>query len=113
MSDDDTIGPLPSEMILNSEDEDTNSGEQKSKKRRASDDERDDVVGPLPTEMQRNEGSGDEADPPPAKQKKKILKNEAIFLRNIPTAQYYEVSYMHRNVITHVVYTKYVFTFRG
>lgn len=35
-----------------------------------------------------------------------VLENESIMLKSVPTAQYYEVSYMHRSVITHLAYSK-------
>ncbi|TGZ60221.1 hypothetical protein CRM22_008673 [Opisthorchis felineus] len=87
MSDeDDTVGPLPSEMLPEGDTDNEN------------------IVGPLPCEAEESDES--EFKPPPAKKKKRALKDEAIYLRNVPTAQYYEVSYMHRNSITHVIYTK-------
>lgn len=69
---------------------------------------RDDTVGPLPSEMTQFQNDVNENDDslPAPKKKRKVLKDEAIYLRNIPTAQYYEISYMHRNVITHVAYSK-------
>uniref|UniRef100_A0A0X3P7H6 peptidylprolyl isomerase n=1 Tax=Schistocephalus solidus TaxID=70667 RepID=A0A0X3P7H6_SCHSO len=71
--DDDTVGPLPSEMIA-----------------------------PEPEETSENSCS----EPPKKKRKKRVLKDETLLLKSIPTAQYYEVSYMHRNVITHLAYSK-------
>ncbi|KAA0183500.1 Peptidylprolyl isomerase domain and WD repeat-containing protein 1 [Fasciolopsis buskii] len=104
MSDDDTIGPLPSEMTANDEKDEANIDCVRAKKRQALAGDNDEVVGPLPTEMEHE--TPDNMHPPPSKKHKKILRNEAIYLRNIPTAQYYEVSYMHRNVITHIAYSK-------
>ncbi|VDP61752.1 unnamed protein product [Schistosoma curassoni] len=96
MSDnDETIGPLPTgnagEVDYNDQNE-----------------PRDDTVGPLPSEMmQSQEDVSEDGDSVPVpKKKRKVLKDEAIYLRNIPVAQYYEISYMHRNVITHVAYSK-------
>ncbi|CAH8610930.1 unnamed protein product [Schistosoma intercalatum] len=96
MSDnDETIGPLPTgnagEVDYNDQNE-----------------PRDDTVGPLPSEMmQFQEDVSEDGDSVPVpKKKRKVLKDEAIYLRNIPVAQYYEISYMHRNVITHVAYSK-------
>ncbi|KAL5962857.1 Peptidylprolyl isomerase domain and WD repeat-containing protein 1 [Taenia solium] len=88
---DDTVGPLPTEMTLNDNDSKDEGGEH------------DDTVGPLPSEM---EDSSSTAEPPKKKPKKRVLKDESILLRSIPTAQYYEISYMHRNVITHLSYSK-------
>jgi len=36
------------------------------------------------------------------------LKHELLYLDNLPSAESYERSYMHRDVITHIVVTKYV-----
>jgi peptidylprolyl isomerase domain and WD repeat-containing protein 1 len=36
------------------------------------------------------------------------LKHELLYLENLPNAESYERSYMHRDVITHIVATKYV-----
>ncbi|KAH8862753.1 Peptidylprolyl isomerase domain and WD repeat-containing protein 1 [Schistosoma japonicum] len=58
------------------------------------------------TQFQNDVNENDDSLPAP-KKKRKVLKDEAIYLRNIPTAQYYEISYMHRNVITHVAYSNY------
>lgn len=52
-------------------------------------------VGPLPSE----------ATVPQAK-KRKTLEHEAIYLENLPLCETYEKSYMHRDVVTHVLVTK-------
>jgi hypothetical protein len=36
------------------------------------------------------------------------LTHELLYLENLPSAESYERSYMHRDVITHIVVTKYV-----
>ncbi|KAK9508026.1 hypothetical protein O3M35_007777 [Rhynocoris fuscipes] len=43
--------------------------------------------------------------PPPLK-KRKILVHEKLFLDNLPSAECYEKSFMHRDVISHVLITK-------
>ncbi|XP_017097517.3 peptidylprolyl isomerase domain and WD repeat-containing protein 1 [Drosophila bipectinata] len=53
-------------------------------------------IGPMPSEQSA---------PAPAK-KKKVLPYEHIYLENLPNAESYERSYMHRDVITHLVCTK-------
>ncbi|KAF6202301.1 hypothetical protein GE061_004699 [Apolygus lucorum] len=53
-------------------------------------------IGPTPSEAA-------EAQP---KKKRKVLHHESLFLKNIPSAECYEKSFMHRDVITHVVSTK-------
>ncbi|EDW61558.2 uncharacterized protein Dvir_GJ20247 [Drosophila virilis] len=53
-------------------------------------------IGPLPSEQSAAV---------PAK-KKKVLPYEHIYLENLPNAESYERSYMHRDVITHLVSTK-------
>ncbi|CAH8296184.1 unnamed protein product [Schistosoma turkestanicum] len=92
---DDNIGPLPTECSNEIDNNDENG-------------RGDDTVGPLPTEMIQSQEDACENDDTVQvpKKKRKVLKDEAIYLRNIPTAQYYEISYMHRNVITHVAYSK-------
>ncbi|XP_017147526.1 peptidylprolyl isomerase domain and WD repeat-containing protein 1 isoform X2 [Drosophila miranda] len=52
-------------------------------------------IGPMPSEQSAV----------PAK-KKKVLPYEHIFLENLPNAESYERSYMHRDVISHLVCTK-------
>ncbi|KAF3821713.1 hypothetical protein GH733_009755 [Mirounga leonina] len=50
-------------------------------------------VGPLPVEAT-------------LAKKRKVLEFERVYLENLPSASMYERSYMHRDVITHVVCTK-------
>lgn len=61
-----------------------------------SSDDDDGWVGPLPSE----------AAEPPKPKKVKVLKYEQLYLDNLPCSESYERSYMHRDVITHVVVTK-------
>lgn len=35
-----------------------------------------------------------------------VLEYEKVYLDNLPSAESYEISYMHRDVITHVAVTK-------
>jgi len=37
-----------------------------------------------------------------------VLKHEHLYLENLPTCDTYEKSYMHRDVITHILITKYL-----
>jgi hypothetical protein len=37
-----------------------------------------------------------------------VLEYESLYLSNLPDAEYYEKSYMHRDVISHIVVAKYV-----
>lgn len=37
-----------------------------------------------------------------------VLEYEQLHLKNLPNIECYEKSYMHRDVITHIVVTKYV-----
>lgn len=65
-----------------------------------SEDSADDLIGPVPSEA--------------AKPKKhKCLKHELLYLDNLPSAESYERSYMHRDVITHIVVTKTDFIITG
>lgn len=69
MSDDDTIGPLPSEMTANDEKDEANIDCVRAKKRQALAGDNDEVVGPLPTEMEHE--TPDNMHPPPSKKHKK------------------------------------------
>merc|ERR1719401_2372758 len=54
------------------------------------DDDDDDDAGPMPA-------------PPPAAakvKKKKVLKNEHVYLDNLPSGEMYEKSFMHRDVVS-------------
>nr|KAF6366903.1 peptidylprolyl isomerase domain and WD repeat containing 1 [Pipistrellus kuhlii] len=53
-------------------------------------------VGPLPVEAT-------------LAKKRKVLEFERVYLDNLPSASMYERSYMHRDVITHVVCTKFYY----
>uniref|UniRef100_A0A3B4AVD7 Uncharacterized protein n=1 Tax=Periophthalmus magnuspinnatus TaxID=409849 RepID=A0A3B4AVD7_9GOBI len=57
--------------------------------------EGDEWVGPMPSEATKNK-------------KRKFLEFESVYLDNLPSAAMYERSYMHRDVITHIVCSKYV-----
>ncbi|KAK3736527.1 hypothetical protein QZH41_004420 [Actinostola sp. cb2023] len=67
-----------------------------SRKRAANENEEEDdddeVIGPMPV-------------PAPKPKKKKVLEFEKVYLSNLPSAEAYETSYMHRDVITHLVTT--------
>jgi peptidylprolyl isomerase domain and WD repeat-containing protein 1 len=56
------------------------------------DDESDDDM-PMPMPM------------PAKKKKRKVLEFERLYVENLPSADMYEKSYMHRDVVTHVVVT--------
>lgn len=45
--------------------------------------------------------------------KRKVLPYERVYLENLPNAESYEKSYMHRDIITHVVSTKTEFIVTG
>ncbi|GFO03728.1 peptidylprolyl isomerase domain and WD repeat-containing protein 1 [Plakobranchus ocellatus] len=59
----------------------------------SNDDSEDEWVGPTP---------GEAVQP----KKRKTLAFEQVYLESIPSAEYYEKSYMHRDVITHIVVSK-------
>uniref|UniRef100_A0A6A7FWL0 peptidylprolyl isomerase n=1 Tax=Hirondellea gigas TaxID=1518452 RepID=A0A6A7FWL0_9CRUS len=68
-------------------------------------DEDDGWVGPRPTEA---------ATLPPKKRKKvRVLPHEALYLSDLPSAEYYEKSFMHRDVVTHIIVTKTEFIITG
>eukprot|EP01134_Creolimax_fragrantissima_P000761 CFRG0761T1 len=100
-SSDEEVGPLPSGMgkrkatqapVDSGSDRDV--GPMPTKRRAAENDSDDDVVGPLPPAAQ------DEAIV-----KKKTLKFQQVYLDNLPCAEMYERSYMHRDVVNDVVVT--------
>nr|CAH7724621.1 unnamed protein product [Callosobruchus chinensis] len=62
-------------------------------------------VGPMPKKRPHEEASENEASQS-AEPKKKILPHTKLFLDNMPSANSYEKSYMHRDVITHVLTTE-------
>ncbi|KAK7070242.1 Peptidylprolyl isomerase domain and WD repeat containing protein 1 [Halocaridina rubra] len=68
----------------------------KRKKEEDEDDEDDEWIGPKP----------EEAAVEPKSKKIKVLEYEQMYLDNLPCAEYYEKSYMHRDTVTHVVVTK-------
>ncbi|CAH1775450.1 unnamed protein product [Owenia fusiformis] len=53
----------------------------------------DECIGPMPSEAAKPK-------------KKKVLEYEKVYLDNLPNAESYEKSYMHRDTITHVAVTK-------
>ncbi|XP_067632831.1 peptidylprolyl isomerase domain and WD repeat-containing protein 1 [Eurosta solidaginis] len=65
--------------------------------------EDDDWIGPMPGEQSA-------ASKP---KKRRVLPYEKVFLENLPNAESYERSYMHRDIITHVVSTKTEFIVTG
>ncbi|PZC72691.1 peptidylprolyl isomerase domain and WD repeat-containing protein 1 [Helicoverpa armigera] len=57
--------------------------------------ESDGWIGPMPAEASK-----------PKPKKRKVLEFESLYIENLPTSETYEFSYMHRDVVTHVVVTK-------
>lgn len=72
-----------------------------AEKRRASNEKSEDGedsegwIGPLPSEAVKSK---------PKKQK--VLPFESLYLENLPSSETYEHSYMHRDVVTHIIVTK-------
>uniref|UniRef100_A0A8C1BTT9 peptidylprolyl isomerase n=1 Tax=Cyprinus carpio carpio TaxID=630221 RepID=A0A8C1BTT9_CYPCA len=64
-----------------------------NKRKLDEDEEEGGWVGPLPSEATQSK-------------KKKVLEFERLYLDNLPSASMYERSYMHRDVITHIVCSK-------
>ncbi|KAJ6632608.1 Peptidylprolyl isomerase domain and WD repeat-containing protein 1 [Pseudolycoriella hygida] len=73
--------------------ENQESTSQKRQHSEESEESENEWIGPMPTEAV------------PAK-KKKVLHYEKLYLENLPNSECYEKSYMHRDVITHIVVTK-------
>nr|XP_022910949.1 peptidylprolyl isomerase domain and WD repeat-containing protein 1 isoform X1 [Onthophagus taurus]XP_022910950.1 peptidylprolyl isomerase domain and WD repeat-containing protein 1 isoform X2 [Onthophagus taurus] len=63
-------------------------------------------------QSQSEDSSEDETAQPPIK-KQKILPHEALYLENLPTAEFYEKSFMHRDIITHCIVTNTDFILTG
>lgn len=61
------------------------------------DSEDEEWIGPMPTEAASEQ--------PPAK-KRKVLLYEKLFLESLPNSESYEKSYMHRDIVTHIVVSK-------
>ncbi|XP_038211640.1 peptidylprolyl isomerase domain and WD repeat-containing protein 1 [Zerene cesonia] len=57
--------------------------------------EGDNWIGPMPSEASQ-----------PKPKKRKVLEFESLYLENLPLSETYERSYMHRDVITHIIVTK-------
>lgn len=75
-----------------------------------SDDDVDVDTGPVPPPQARppqGEGGADDTAEPPVRRRKKrrILRNEEAYLDALPSADQYQKSYMHRDVVTHVLIT--------
>ncbi|KAH9631712.1 hypothetical protein HF086_014713 [Spodoptera exigua] len=58
-------------------------------------DENDGWIGPMPSEASK-----------PKPKKRKVLEFESLYIENLPSSETYEFSYMHRDVVTHIVVTK-------
>jgi len=67
----------------------------------ADDDDSDDDFGPAPLP---SGGAGEEAIQP-AKKKRRRLAHEEVYVANLPCSDMYEKSYMHRDWVTHCVFT--------
>lgn len=82
------------------------SSEAKNLKRPAAlddEDSDDGWIGPTP----------DQSAAPVKLKKKKVLPYEKVYLENLPNAESYEKSYMHRDCISHLVVTKSDFVITG
>ena len=69
----------------------------------------DDDFGPMPvatTEQNRVGNEKDEDELMPKKKKARRLDFEKVFLENLPDADCYEHSFMHRDIVTHVAVSK-------
>jgi peptidylprolyl isomerase domain and WD repeat-containing protein 1 len=68
-----------------------------------SDDDSDDDFGPMPA---AEEEKGLEEADQPQKKKARTLKFEAVYMDELPSADFYEHSFMHRDVVTHIACSK-------
>lgn len=61
---------------------------------------------PLHSEEGDEDDAGDMVGPvAPVKKVRKVLPNEGLYLKNLPSSEAYEKSFMHRDTVTHVVVT--------
>ncbi|CAG9795493.1 unnamed protein product [Diatraea saccharalis] len=65
-------------------------------------DEGDGWIGPMPSEAVKSKPK-----------KRKVLEFESLYVENLPSSETYERSYMHRDVVTHVIVTKTDFVVTG
>ncbi|KAL0869555.1 hypothetical protein ABMA27_005821 [Loxostege sticticalis] len=72
-----------------------------AEKRRTSTDTNEDAddgdgwIGPMPAEAAK-----------PKAKKRKVLEFESLYIENLPNSETYERSYMHRDVVSHIIVTK-------
>ncbi|KAJ1439100.1 hypothetical protein B484DRAFT_415909 [Ochromonadaceae sp. CCMP2298] len=74
-----------------------------------SDDDSDDDFGPMPVaaeEVKDQEQQEQEQDDQPKKKRARHLKFESVYVDELPSADFYEHSYMHRDVVTHIAVSK-------
>ncbi|XP_022184838.2 peptidylprolyl isomerase domain and WD repeat-containing protein 1 [Nilaparvata lugens] len=64
------------------------------------DEENDEWIGPSPSEATKPK-------------KRKVLEHEHLYLDNLPSSESYERSYMHRDIVTHLLITKTDFLITG
>ncbi|XP_063830865.1 peptidylprolyl isomerase domain and WD repeat-containing protein 1 [Ostrinia nubilalis] len=58
-------------------------------------DDGDGWIGPMPSEAAK-----------PKPKRRKVLEFESLYIENLPNSETYERSYMHRDVVTHIIVTK-------
>ena len=66
-------------------------------------DDEDDDFGPMPVDSTLDDEDGNKKARP---KKTRKLEFENVYLENLPTAQMYETSLMHRDVVTHIATSK-------
>ena len=69
---------------------------------KADDSESDDDFGPMPAAPVVAEAEDDQ----PKRKRARHLKFESVYVDNLPSADFYEHSYMHRDVVTHIGVSK-------
>lgn len=80
--------------------------ESEGKRPPVDDEESDDDYGPAPVSGgAKGEGGGAEEVGPPQKKKRRRLEHEEVYVNALPCADMYEKSYMHRDWVTHCVFT--------
>jgi peptidylprolyl isomerase domain and WD repeat-containing protein 1 len=72
-----------------------------------SDDDSDDDFGPMPVAAEEvKEQQEQEQEDQPKKKRARHLKFESVYVDELPSADFYEHSYMHRDVVTHIAVSK-------
>jgi peptidylprolyl isomerase domain and WD repeat-containing protein 1 len=98
---DDDYGPAPVKADINTEKSKSKrkSTKESTKKQKK---ETEEVV-PV---SKKQKIEADKSIPPPEPKRKVVDEWESLYLSQLPSANHYEVSFMHRDIVTHIVVSK-------